>query len=376
MIRIISKAIHTVRFYYFFAFVFALFSFSFFVQASSYESISCHTFTKVGETSATYGEPINLFSKFLEPLITVTCNGRESSYVEVGSGKSTQLIYKYGYRKVKGKWTKTTFSGSSSIGSWIIGKAEATVEGLQSGSSGKILAYVCQKVQNEWKCGCSDEVCAEQKWQLQEYKLPLDAINSFEIDTSTQGGDGELDVHYPTSYLGLPSEKIILYGSGFEKGPLSSVLWNGEVQESGLSSPNGAILTITIPSLPSGKYAVKVKEGNTTSKYGVNLWIGTGEELPTPTISHISPESGFQGGTFTIYGEGFTKENDIISTFGVLSGLPSEDGKSITFTYDPFDEKLVNYNKDAIRTEYAMPVKVTVMNTSGQSNMKEFKLNI
>ena len=354
-------------------FVFLLLAISFLVHASTSVGTTCHTITKPTDiTSSMFASPLNLFSGYNEPLISVTCGDGSSVRIEVGSGAATQYIYMYGYRKVNGNWTRTTFTGSKMSGQWVIGSAGASVESVQSSETGQILAYVCQYIQNQWKCGCSDKECLTQKWQLQEYKLPVGTSGD-----TTPTSDGELDVHYPSKYIGLPGDKINLIGSGFKKTPSNSVLWNGKVQESGIISLTGSSLTITVPNLPPGKYEVRVKEGTNISKYGVNIWIGTGEDLPEPVISYISPESGLQGGTFTIHGEGFTKVNDVITTFGVLSNLPSEDGETIVIDeYDPFDEKLVSYTEEAERFEYAMPVQVTVMNTSGHSNMKEFKLNI
>lgn len=276
----------------------------------------------------------------------------------------------YGYRMVNGKWARTTFTGRNVTGPWIIGNAEASIEGIQSGEKGQILAYVCQYIQNAWKCGCSDKACQTPKWQIQEYEFSGSS-------GSISKGDGVVDVHYPSRYLGLPGETITLLGSGFEKGPVSTVTWNGKVQQTGLSSATGSSLDITVPNLPPGKYEIRVLEGDSMSKFGISIWIATGENLPAPVINSITPESGLQGGKFTIHGEGFTEVNDVITTFGVLKDLPSKDGKTIVIeSYDPFDETLVSYNEDAVRTQRALPINVTIMNTSGNSNMKIFKLNI
>lgn len=378
MLLTFLKNMKSIHFSFVVVFLFSfLFSVSFLVHADSASGEWCHTISTVGPVSSTYGSPINLFNEVHEPLISVVCYGKEKTLVNVGSGYPTQYIYKYGYRKVDGKWTKTTFSGALKQEEWIIGSATASIEGLDTGEEGKILAYICQKIGNDWKCGCADKVCSSQKWQLQIYKNNLDNKTDSDIDTTAYKVDNEVDVHYPMKYLGLPGETITLVGSGFEINPASSILWNGKVEQINVSSPTGDRLDIIIPNLPPGKYEVKVKEGDTVCKYGVGLWIGTGDNSPAPVITHITPEYGYQGGTFTVHGSGFTKENnDAVTLFGVLTGLPSEDGTSITFAYDPFDEKLVSYNENAVRTEHAEPVYVTIMNTSGQSNMKMFYLNI
>lgn len=356
-----------------FLFIISFLSFSLLVHATTSSGTDCHLLTET-KASSQYGSPVNLFSATHEPLITVRCFEDDSSIVTVGNGEPIQYIYKQGFYMEGGEWVKTLFSGKSLVGDWIVGSATAELDGLENAEKGQVLAYICQKVGTSWKCGCGDEACTVPKWQRQEYSLP---INSSSATKSSAQGDGELDIHYPSRYLGLPGEKVTLIGSGFELAPISKILWNGEVEESNVAAESSGRLEITIPNLPPGKYKIKVKEGKTISKYGVSVWIATGENLPAPVITSITPESGLQGGTFTIHGEGFTELNDVITTFGVLADLPSKDGKTIVIDeYDPFAEKLVSYTQDAKRFEYAMPVNVTIMNTSGNSNMKIFKLNI
>ncbi len=329
--------------------------------------------------SSKYGLPINLFSSERENLIKILCNGDNSVSVHVGNNDSSLYIYKYGYRKVNGKWEKIHFSGKKKAGPWFLGDATVSFNDLSGNKIGKVLVYTCQKVNGKWKCGCRDEKCSKHMWQLQEYSLKGD---DFSIDTLSEcKSDGDLDIHYPSSYVSYPGDTVVLYGSGFEKCPITEILWNDKVEQKNVTSLTGDSVLITVPELKPGKYTVKAKEGDTFSEFGAVIWIGTKNGYGTkPRIDNITPEVGSQGGTFTIYGEGFTDNNDISTTFGVLKGVASKDGKTLSFEYDPFDEKLVTYERDengfAKRLEYKLPVNITVINTSGISNVGKFNLSI
>ncbi len=369
-------------------FVSLAFIFLFFVygvkQTIATNSGYCNTINRFSsdssKISAKYALPFNVFSLKKENLIKIICNGDGSVSARVGNNDFGLYIYKYGYRKVNGKWEKVYFSGKNSIGPWFLGSATATFKGLSDGENGQFLVYTCQKVNNKWKCGCRDEECSKHMWQLQKYGENGSDFSYYKNITKCKP-DGSLDIHYPSSYISYPGDKITLYGSGFEKCPITEILWNDEVEQKNISSLTGDSIIITVPDLKPGKYNVQAKEGGVFSEFGTVIWIGTqnGDEIK-PKINYITPESGNQGGTFTIYGEGFTDNNDISTTFGVLDGLVSKDGKSLSFKYDPFDEKLVTYKMDkngfAKRFEYKLPVSITVINTSGISNVGKFNLNI
>lgn len=344
--------------------------------------VVCQTIFGTGIVSSKYASPINFFSVVQEPLITAQCVGRKSVLIEVGTGENTQYIYKYGYRKVDGAWKKITYAGAQTIGAWIVGSATAQVEGVQEGEVGEVIAYICQKVGSSWKCGCADKACSAPKWQLQKYELSTEvykdaqAIGNADLVTSFLGDNSVLDVYTTSKDIGLAGSKIDFWGAAFSTSNKNDILWNGQVKETGLVSRDGSSLLITVPNLPPAKYEVTVRVGRTMSEYGVPIWIRTPGQAVAPKIKSISPETGTQGETFTIYGDGFTNNNDIETTFGVLEGLPSRDGKSITFTYDPFEEKLESWVKPGVRYHYKQPISVKVMNTSGSSNVMFFNLDI
>jgi hypothetical protein len=407
-----------------FGFVTILLSFIIVTRVEAQENTNCNLITSKTESIPSgYGSPINFFSGKNELMMNVTCTSKETVTVHIGSDESIQYIYKYGYRKLDGEWKKITFTGTETNGVWIMNNASASFEGVEKGETGKVIAYICQKVEGIWKCGCENEQCSTPKWQLQKYTVKESVEGNDDIDTTTVSNpesplalvdtssfdsdpfditaydisnftlsdedrkmmdktinyvpEGYLSVYYPSSYIGLPGDSIVLTGTGFEKSPTNDIVWNGVTQEKGVASLNGSKLIVKIPTLQPGKYTVGVKTGGTLSKYSTFLWIGTGDGSVKPKITKITPEIGKQGDTFVVHGEGFTKENnEIRTTFGLVEGLASEDGKSVSFTYNPFDEKLESFTPSGEPFHYRQPVFVTVMNTSGVSNTSSFKLEI
>lgn len=380
---------------------------TFFVYTASADTSAgepCSTLTNKSAVPIKYGVPYNLFSSAREMLMNITCSSGNKVTVVVGNGDNSLYIYKYGYRKIEGgTWSKITFSGSNVVGPWFVGKAGINLEGVD-GENGKVLAYICQQVGGVWKCGCSDAGCGVAKWNIQEYQVaettddneggdessikildtshldfsdPKDIklLDQYKEEILNGSYEDYFDVQTPSKYVALPGEKLLLTGINFDTTANNDILWNGMVTESNLVSKNGSILTITVPNLTPGKYEIYVRKGTQLTEFPTYIWIGTGTGS-VPKITSITPEIGKQGGTFTIYGEGFTNNNDLITTLGILKGLASDDGKTITFTYDPFDRPTTFYTKQGEKQNVKMPISVTVINTSGLSNSGNFNLDL
>lgn len=124
-----------------------------------------------------YGAAHNPLSAAKEALVRATeCDGY-SAKIAVGGGAADQYVYKNGLYWDGAKWQNLQLSGSKLIsGSWYKGAATGTVPLGDAPRS--FLGYVCQRVDDSWKCGCSDESCGEEQWQLQAL-----------ADTRKDGGD-------------------------------------------------------------------------------------------------------------------------------------------------------------------------------------------
>lgn len=340
------------------------------VNAAINDTNSCHVITSTAKSTlwGKYGSPVDFSSG--TPFMTVSCVEKKAM-VQVVGGTQERYTYKYGYHRADGtSWKKITLSGTTTVSDWIIGTASAEFDIDSNKKEGDVLVYSCYMESGTWKCGCTDSTCTTSKWQLQTYKKTTSKPS---MDTR---GDGIIDVYYTSTNFGLAGEKVTLTGSGFELFPSTDILWNESVAESKLQSNDGGTLEITIPDLSPGKYAIKAREGRTVSEYGTVLWIGKNRDN-TPIIERIAPETIHQGDTVTVYGKNFTAQNnDIVTTFGIMSGLKSKDGTSITFSYDPFDTKLVTYNEEGDMMPTTVPLHFTVVNTSGISNSMQFNISI
>jgi hypothetical protein len=71
-----------------------------------------------------------------------------------------------------GAWIRITLRGGLTNESWIVGNATGVViRSLTAlASPSYVVAYVCTEVGNAWQCGCSDESCSANRWQLQGFQ--------------------------------------------------------------------------------------------------------------------------------------------------------------------------------------------------------------
>lgn len=358
------------------------------VHAATLESNGCDTIHSVQATPSGYASPVNVFNK-TSLLMQATCFTNGSVIGYVGDGSPTQYIYKYGYQRIDGDWERLTYQGSQMKGPWIIGSASTRLDSDFEDTSGKFIAYICQKRDTGWKCGCSDTDCKTPKWQVQKYKTE-ESESSVTENSSCNDGSGRLecelgdfektltqvdtfDVYYPSKYIVSANEEVTFSGSGFEKGADIEVLWNDEVQENSISSDAG-IVTVTAPALPPGKYEVRLRKNGELTEHSTIMWISTTLRRE-PKIYNISPETVQQGETITITGTNFsTENNDVLTSLKEYNNVISEDGKTITLEFEPYDEEWVIYNEDGEPASHTEEVSVTVVNTGGISNNKTFTL--
>jgi hypothetical protein len=127
-------------------------------------------YTKDVSVPTGYGAAYNLFSSAKELLIkTNACTDTKAS-VTAGNGDATLYVYKEGYYWTGSTWQKLTFTGSSALISnlWYAGTANASVPMTTGNSERYYVGYICQKIGDIWKCGCSNTTCATAAWQIQK----------------------------------------------------------------------------------------------------------------------------------------------------------------------------------------------------------------
>lgn len=109
--------------------------------------------------------------------ISITPSNESVISIEAGNGDFDQFIYREGYewRDDLQLWQKFEFSGNRPSGEFFVGRASAEIKRNADlfDQSNFIVAYLCTAVgQNEFKCGCRDQACRQNFWQLQSFKRP------------------------------------------------------------------------------------------------------------------------------------------------------------------------------------------------------------
>jgi len=322
----------------------------------------CHTYTDPDTPLPNgYGSPFNLFSAARKAMITVTCDGTQA-HISIGSGSSDQYIYKYAYERMGGSWKKIVLEGDTSAGPWFVGEANGTVarNAGQMGQTNRVVAYVCQRVNGSWKCGCRDQECARPYWQLQEF---VDLTQLSDVFNTTEG---MLFIAPPEPGVGVPGAMVTLSGGGFSRfgntvyfDPHSEVLTNIEelpnddfaiaglepsrnaLAVDDTSSTDGRTMTVAVPvDAQPGGYRLFVENGDGDVVVGTEFRV-TQPDLAAPRIISISPERVLYGSEVTITGSGFTAAgNDVITGLGIIRDVPSADGTTIRFMLEPFKDML------------------------------------
>lgn len=127
----------------------------------------CHLYTATPPPSsfpAGYGVPWNVFNPS-ELLIKAFCTD-SSITAEVSPAT---YIYKWGYTWMGSRWRRINFTctnGALVSNAWCPNSASANIRA----DATNYVAYTCQRINNEWKCGCRDSQCDQSDWQLQRIR--------------------------------------------------------------------------------------------------------------------------------------------------------------------------------------------------------------
>ena len=127
-----------------------------------------------------------------------------------------------------------------------------------------------------------------------------------------------------------------------------------------ISSVNGTI-SFTLPAFPPGRYDVAI--GNSYGMSNTSFFVVAGAEQQTVSISSLSSATVHWGDTLTVYGNGFTPQNnEVFTLFGTIPGVPSPDGHSLTIRIAPEQMK-----EDALlgNGTISVPNNITIVNDNG-----------
>jgi uncharacterized protein YkwD len=139
------------------------------------EETDCHVITMPNmlEQDTGYGSPLDFFRDWRTPLMRNRCD-EEVVIAEVGNGRKSTFIYKTGYVYQEGQWVDFDYAGENMREDWLIGEATAELPLDEDNFEGEnyYLAYVCQYIYKQWKCGCTDRDCESSFWQVQSFEKP------------------------------------------------------------------------------------------------------------------------------------------------------------------------------------------------------------
>lgn len=152
-------------------------------QAFGASSICFARYNATAKVPALYGAAFNLFSTGMETILNVACQPFDIAVMlTTGTVVGTQYVYKTGYYWNGGGWFPITYTGTPMAGNpdWFIAPATTTAPASELGEyhGGSItftVAYTCQVIAAQMKCGCYDVACAgtsANRWQLQSFVKP------------------------------------------------------------------------------------------------------------------------------------------------------------------------------------------------------------
>lgn len=149
---------------------FALF-FSFHSSATA-AAVACNKLGPNAAIPAGFGASFNLFSTAREFLLSGTCDTVSDAItvgtVSAGNGNPNTYVYNKGYRWNGTSWIPYTLTclGQTVSGVWCVGKGTTSFTLSQNPTN--IIAYTCQWNGTKWNCGCRDNACTTNYWQIQK----------------------------------------------------------------------------------------------------------------------------------------------------------------------------------------------------------------
>ncbi len=172
----------------------------------------------------------------------------------------------------------------------------------------------------------------------------------------------KVKVYGVTPYKLVASTTITIQGTGFMPTGNTVYIGNAATLEN-ISSADGTTIKVTVPSSISlGTYEIGVSNVRGKSEVSGSLAkITVGNTAANvPVINTVSPAEATLQDTVTLTGTGFNSNNTIATSIGILEGVASLDGKTLTFSLSSFQYQ--NIIKDVMvkdpGTKFSMPIMV------------------
>lgn len=181
-----------------------------------------------------------------------------------------------------------------------------------------------------------------------------------------------LHIKYPSSYTVKRGETFTLYAGGYTE---NNTVHIGNTAISGLKPDLVGNLQVKVPTdIAYGYHEMWLSnEKGETPKQFLDITL---PDAITPVITSLSPNEGYFGTTISISGTGFvTNNNHLRTSYGVISGINSADGKTLQFQIFPPIPGL-GIGEDRPEFDINEPVYISVLNENGMSKAVKFIFKI
>ncbi len=349
-------------------------------ETSSLTSANCSRWSASNISSGSfytgYGVPWDVLSP-TTPLLMNTFCGASAVTLKEGSGSAKQYIWHTGYiSKNGGAWTPFEFQGSGKQGNWYVGSASMNISSanISQGGVDYFLSYICSASGGAWKCGCRDgsSCSARGKWQLQETTKQSSSASTGGVSSSAVSTSAFSNFQFTKPTIFYPSKYVVSRGENL------SVLGGGLVGENAVNFPGyGSVPTVvkksgteadfTVPTnIPYGRYDITIN--GSAGKSNSTFVIVKNPTVSEPSVTSVSPNILQSGEKVVIKGSDFTSTgNEVRTNIGVISGVTSADGTTLSFTLPKVNQKI----PDAIEKV----IKANNMSDAQFQTLQKQKLN-
>lgn len=129
-----------------------------------------------------------------------------------------------------------------------------------------------------------------------------------------------------------PGDTFTIYGTGFTPNTPNIVNIGSGYQIKNLGVDDNGLLTFVVPNdVPRGRNYIWVTNAKGTSNKDAFVVVPT-PGRDGPKLRYGTPSAGMEGNKVTVFGSGFsTVWNDVHFPTGIIKGVKSKDGKSLSF---------------------------------------------
>lgn len=170
---------------------------------------------------------------------------------------------------------------------------------------------------------------------------------------------------------GTPGTRVSIQGDGISAN--SVVYFGSKYIVRAVNRDASGNFSFAIPPIPSARYDVAVRTGNTVSN--TTMFVLRDLRNPSVRIQNISPSAVAYGGTLTITGSGFSPQgNVVVTTYQKFTDVSSPDGKTIVVQPAPVSLRESAKIGDGTRN---IPMSLYIVNDYGVSDsIKSFTMSI